>query len=85
MPPQHQAAAAKASPVTGIKFRQGSAGLRIEFTAAEPTPVVLALRGESLASFGDLVARLAAKAKWDLDAALLRISQTPAAPKRMLH
>lgn len=82
---ESRAAAATASLVSRIRFRRLPSGLRIEMASDAPAPLALTLKGESLATFADLVERLAAKATWDLGAAMLRIGHTSAARKRMLH
>jgi hypothetical protein len=86
-PAEHAAAAAKAALVTAVRFRRAPAGLRIEFATGAPTPLVLVLKAENLASFTDLVERLATKANWDLPAALARLGEAAPVPpaKRTLH
>jgi hypothetical protein len=79
------AATAAASLVSRIRFRRLPSGLRIEIATDAPAPIALTLKGESLASFVDMVEGLAAKANWDLPAALSRMSEPGAAPKRVLH
>ena len=78
-------ASASAGFVSGIKFRRLPAGLRIEIESGAPMPLALTLKDEGLASFADMVERLAAKAKWDLAAAKARIGDATLVPKRMLH
>lgn len=78
-------ASASAGFVSGIKFRRLPAGLRIEIESGAPVPLALTLKGDGLASFVDMVERLAAKAKWDLAAAKARIGDAALVPKRMLH
>jgi hypothetical protein len=82
---ESRAAAATASLVSRIRFRRLPSGLRIEIATDAPAPIALTLKGESLASFNEMVEGLAAKANWDLPAALSRMSQPGVAPKRVLH
>jgi hypothetical protein len=85
-PPEGQVedANANAKLVTGIKFRRGPAGLRIELAVDDAAPLAIALKGGDLAAFAELLARVAARAKWDLEAALARVGSA-AAPNRTLH
>jgi hypothetical protein len=78
-------ARAGAGFVSGIRFRRIPSGLRIEIESGAPVPLALTLKGDGLASFADMVERLAAKAKWDLAAAKARIGDAALVPKRMLH
>ena len=77
--------AVSARLVSGVRFRRLPSGLRIEIATEAPTPLALNLTGDNLAFFADLVERLAAKAKWDLPAALARLDNPVAPKKRMLH
>ena len=83
-PPEGQVEVANAKLVTGIKFRRGPAGLRIELAADDVAPLAIALKGKDLAAFVELLARVAARAKWDLEAALARVGSA-AATNRTLH
>ena len=75
----------KASLVSTVKFMRIPSGLRMKMTTEEPAPLFLTLKGENLSSFTGLVERLAAKAKWDLPAALSRMGKSLTAKKRVLH
>ena len=75
----------KSPLVSTVKFRRTPFGLRIEIAAEASAPLALTLKGENLSSFTGLVERLAAKAKWDLRAALSRMGKPVAAKKRVLH
>ena len=76
---------ASARLVSGLKFRRLLSGMRIEIATEASTPLALNLTGDNLVFFADLVERLAAKAKWDLPAALARLDNPVAPKKRLLH
>ena len=84
-PSEGRPAAESAKLVTGIRFRRVPGGLRIEFGAEGSAPLVLVLKGAHLSTFAELLVRVAARAKWDLDSALARVDATVDAPIRMLH
>lgn len=71
--------------VSTVKFRRVPFGLSIEIATEGSAPLFLTLKGENLSSFTGLVERLAAKAKWDLRAALSRMGKPVAAKKQVLH
>ena len=71
--------------VSTVKFRRIPFGLRIEIAAEGSSPLALALKGEDLFTFIGLVENLAAKAKWDLPAALSRMSKSAPPKKQLLH
>ena len=77
--------ALKSALVSTVKFRRIPFGLRIEIAAEGSAPLALALKGENLFSFIGLVEDLAAKAKWDLPAALSRMAKSPTPKKQLLH
>lgn len=79
------AATVKAHLVSSVKFRRIPSGLRIEIATEAPAPLALTLKGENLSFFIELVERLAARAKWDLPAALSRMGKSVTAHKRLLH
>ncbi len=68
-----------------VKFRRSPFGLRIEIGTEASVPLALTLKGENLSSFIGLVERLAARAKWDLPAALSRLGKSVTAKKRVLN
>jgi len=68
-----------------VKFRRIPFGLRIEIGTEGSAPLALTLKGENLFSFIGLVENLAGKAKWDLPAALSRMSKSAAPKKQLLH
>jgi hypothetical protein len=74
----------KSPLVSTVQFRRIPFGLRIEIAAEGSAPLALALKGEDLFSFIGLVEDLAAKAKWDLRAALSRMAKS-ATPKKQLY
>jgi len=76
--------ALKSPLVSTLKFRRIPFGLRIEIAAEGSAPLALILKGEDLFSFIRLVEDLAAKAKWDLPAALSRMAKS-ATPKKQLY
>jgi len=75
----------KSPLVSTVKFRSTPFGLRIEIATEASAPLTLTLKGENLSSFISLVERLAARAKWDLPAALSRMGKPVTAKKRVLH
>ena len=81
VPRAESAETEKADLVCSLKFRSNPSGLRIHIETAEQAPLALTLKGEGLSSFIGLVEGLAARAKWDLSAGLLRLgmgrSDTP--------
>ncbi len=77
--------ALKSPLVSTVKFRRIPFGLRIEIGTEGSTPLALTLKGENLFSFIGLVEDLAARAKWDLPAALSRMSESPPPKKQLLH
>jgi hypothetical protein len=74
----------KSPLVSTVKFRRTPFGLRIEIAAEGSVPLALTLKGENLSFFIGLVERLAARAKWDLPAALSRMGKSVTAKKRVL-
>jgi hypothetical protein len=70
--------------VSTVKFRRVPFGLSIEIAAEGSAPLALTLKGEDLFSFIRLVEDLAARAKWDLPAALSRVAKS-ATPKKQLY
>lgn len=74
----------KSPLVSTVKFRRTPFGLRIEIAAEASVPLDLTLKGENLSFFIGLVERLAARAKWDLPAALSRMDRPVTAQKRVL-
>ena len=77
--------ALKSPLASTVKFRRIPFGLRIEIGTEGSAPVALTLKEEDLFSFIGLVERLAAKAKWDLPAALSRMAKSPPPKKQLLH
>lgn len=72
--------------LAALKYRRTAAGFRIVLAALEGEPVVLLLQGRGLADFMRLIEGLAAKAQWDLPAALARIAQAEQnRGRRVLH
>jgi hypothetical protein len=63
----------KVSLVSSVKFQRVPSGLRIKVTTEAGVPLFLPLKGENFPLFIKLVERLAAKAKWDLPAAITRM------------
>jgi hypothetical protein len=80
-----RAEAFKSPLVSTVKFRRIPFGLRIEIAAEGSAPLALTLKEEDLFSFIGLVERLAAKAKWDLSAALSRMGKSVTPKKQLLH
>lgn len=76
---------AEASLVSEVRFQQLPSGLRIKMTAEGKPPLILPLKGEKLPRFIRLVERLAARAKWDLPAAVSRLGNTAKSRKRVMH
>lgn len=76
-----------AALVAAVKLRRIPGGLRLEFATAALEPIVLLLKGDSLASFEALIKRLGSVAKWDLSAGLLRMDAAGQATpqKHLLH
>lgn len=62
-----------ASLVSAVRFQRVPFGLRIKLTTEERASFFLPIIGENLRSFGRQVERLAARAKWDLPAAIERV------------
>jgi hypothetical protein len=75
----------KTSLVSTVKSMRIPSGLRMKMTTEGPAPLFLTLKGENLSSFTGLIERLAARAKWDLPAALSRMGKSVTAKKRVLH
>jgi len=71
--------------ISSVKFRRIPFGLRIEIGTEGSAAVALTLKGEDLFSFIGLVEGLAAKAKWDLPAALSRMAKSLPPKKEVLH
>jgi len=71
--------------VSTVKFRRIPFGLRIEIGTEGSAPLALTLKGEDLFSFIGLVENLAAKAKWDLPAAVSRMGKSATPKKQLLH
>jgi hypothetical protein len=80
-----RAEALKSPLVSTVKFRRIPFGLRIEIATEGSAPIALTLKGEDLFSFIGLVEDLAAKAKWDLPAALSRMAKSATPKKQLLH
>jgi hypothetical protein len=77
--------ALKSPLASTVKFRRIPFGLRIEIAMEGSAPIALTLKGEDLFSFIGLVEDLAAKAKWDLPAALSRMAKSATPKKQLLH
>lgn len=75
----------KVSLVTEVKFHRIPSGLRIKMTTEAPSPLFLTLKGESFTLFTGMVESLAAKAKWNLPAAISCVSNAVTARKRIVH
>ena len=75
----------KASLVSAMKFSRIPSGLRIQITTEASAPLVLTMKGENFSFFTGMLERLAAKAKWDLPAAISRMGNVVTAKKGLLH
>jgi len=80
-----RAEALKPPLVSTVKLRRIPFGLRIEIGTEGSAPLALTLKGEDLFSFIGLVEDLAAKAKWDLPAAVSRMGKSATPKKQLLH
>jgi hypothetical protein len=76
----------KESLVSGVKLQRIPSGVRIRLTTTEAeVPFFLPLRGENFTLFIKLVERLAARAKWDLPAAVLRMKNIAPVKKEFVN
>ena len=73
------------SLVTTLKFQHIAYGLRIRLTSEDGASYLLPLTGDNLQLFARLVKRLAAKAKWDLPAAISRLKNGATPEKRFVN
>ena len=75
----------KPSLVSKVSFQRIASGMRITLITEEEKTLFLPLKGENLSSFGRLVERLAAKARWDFPTALSRMKKPVPTPKGLVN
>jgi hypothetical protein len=75
----------KVSLVSDVKFQRIPSGLRMKLTTEARGPLYLPLKGENFPLFIKLVERLAARAKWDLPAAISRMKNGESVQKEFVN
>jgi hypothetical protein len=74
-----------ATLVSYVRFQSIPTGIGIRMTTEEGTRFFLPLRGDNVPRFTTLIERLAAKAKWDLPAAISRMGKGRSSQKRFVN